>query len=75
MNRPMNQSKRLIAWNATDVASVPTHRRHPQRVTITLNWAVHQHLLERSGYEGRSFSNLAAHLLELSCGLNGRSGS
>ena len=40
-------------------------KRRPQRVTITLPWGTHERLLERSGYEGRSLSNLCAHLLEL----------
>ena len=38
--------------------------RHPQRISITLSWQLHQQLIERSGWEGRSLSNLAAHLLE-----------
>lgn len=52
--------------NAT-ASVVPTYARHPQRISITLNWQVHQQLLERSDHEGRSLSNLAAHLLEVSC--------
>ena len=44
-----------------------TMRRTPQRITITINWALYQQLLDRSEYEGRSLSNLAAHLLETSC--------
>ena len=44
----------------------PMHRT-PQRITITLSWALHQRLLQRSDYEGRSLSNLAAHLLENAC--------
>lgn len=51
--------------NSTTTASViPTYARHPQRITITLNWQLHQQLIQRSGWEGRSLSNLAAHLLE-----------
>jgi hypothetical protein len=42
-------------------------QRAPQRITITLNWALHQRLLDRSDYEGRSLSNLAAYLLEAAC--------
>jgi hypothetical protein len=30
-----------------------------------MNWQTHQRLLKRSGYEGRSISNLCAHLLEM----------
>jgi hypothetical protein len=33
-------------------------------VTTTLNWALHQQLQERADFEGRSLSNLIAHLLE-----------
>jgi hypothetical protein len=40
-------------------------RRKPQRMTITVSWAVLDKLQRRSDAEGRSLSNLAAHLLEL----------
>ena len=49
----------------TTASVVPTYARHPQRISITVNWNIHQYLLERSGSEGRSLSNLVAHLLEL----------
>ena len=39
-------------------------RRKPQRITITVSWAVLDRLQRRSDAEGRSLSNLAAHLLE-----------
>lgn len=45
-------------------ADLPAYKRSPQRITITVNWRLHQKLLDRSGLEGRSLSNLAAHLLE-----------
>jgi hypothetical protein len=45
---------------------VPPSRRSPQRITITITWATHQRLIQRSDDEGRSLSNLAAHLLETS---------
>ena len=35
-----------------------------KRITITLPFAILDRLIERSGYEGRSISNLAAFLLE-----------
>lgn len=57
----------LNSTHATTASVVPTYARHPQRISITLNWQLHQSLLERSDHEGRSLSNLAAHLLELSC--------
>jgi len=40
-------------------------RRKPQRMTITVSWSVLDKLQRRSDAEGRSLSNLAAHLLEL----------
>lgn len=30
-----------------------------------MNWQTHQRLLKRSGCEGRSISNLCAHILEM----------
>jgi hypothetical protein len=39
-------------------------KRRPVRLTATVSWSVHQALQERSIYEGRSVSNLIAHLLE-----------
>jgi hypothetical protein len=39
-------------------------RRKPQRVTATLSWGLHQLLQNRADEEGRSLSNLIAHLLE-----------
>jgi hypothetical protein len=39
-------------------------RRKPTRITTTLNWSLHQRLQQRADYEGRSLSNLVAHLLE-----------
>lgn len=53
---------------ATQQPELSRMQRTPQRVSITLNWQLHQRLLERSDQEGRSLSNLAAHLLELAMG-------
>ncbi len=39
-------------------------QRQPQRISVTLNFGVHQALLKRSEEEGRSMSNLCAFLLE-----------
>jgi hypothetical protein len=52
--------------NATASASALL-QRHPQRICITVSWALHQRLMATSDFEGRSLSNLAAHLLEVSC--------
>jgi len=50
-------------------ASAPAARmqmlqRRPQRVTSTLPWHLVQRLQTRADHEGRSLSNLVAHLLE-----------
>ena len=39
-------------------------RRKPMRLTATVPWHVVQTLQQRADYEGRSLSNLVAHLLE-----------
>jgi len=39
-------------------------RRSPKRVCATLPWALHCQLRDRADIEGRSLSNLVAHLLE-----------
>ena len=59
--RTMDRFNRTTGSQATPV---PPSRRNPQRITITINWQTHQSLLNRSDWEGRSLSNLAAHLLE-----------
>jgi hypothetical protein len=42
-------------------------RRHPQRISTTVNWGLHQRLQDQADRDGRSLSNLVAHLLELAC--------
>ena len=39
-------------------------KRRPQRLTITVPYGVAESLSDRSNFEGRSISNLAACLLE-----------
>ena len=39
-------------------------QRSPRRLSVTIPYALHQRLSERSDQEGRSISNLAAYLLE-----------
>jgi hypothetical protein len=56
----------MAAFAAVSAAEVA--KRKPIRVTLTMSWATHQRLLERSGYEGRSMSNLCAHILEVGAG-------
>ena len=53
---------------ATRQPELSRMQRSPQRVSITISWHLHQRMLERSDFEGRSFSNLAAHLLEQAMG-------
>lgn len=60
----MTQLNRTVTATASASQQL---QRYPQRITITLNWALYQRLLYRSDYEGRSLSNLSAHLLELAC--------
>ncbi len=42
-------------------------RRYPQRISTTVNWGLHQRLQDQADRDGRSLSNLVAHLLELGC--------
>ena len=46
-------------------------RRRPTRVTTTLSWDLHQRLQARADLEGRSLSNLTAHLLEVAMSAHG----
>ena len=46
-------------------------RRRPTRVTTTLSWDLHQRLQARADLEGRSLSNLTAHLLEVAMSVHG----
>jgi len=39
-------------------------RRRPQRISATVPWGLYQRLQGRADLEGRSLSNLVAHLLE-----------
>ncbi len=39
--------------------------RKPQRMTITVPWALYERMLKQSDVQGRSLSNLACHWLEL----------
>jgi hypothetical protein len=39
-------------------------RRKPSRISATLPWHLVHRLEERAAYEGRSLSNLIAHILE-----------
>jgi hypothetical protein len=43
---------------------VAVAKRRPQRITITVPFALHQRLIDQADNQGRSTSNLAAVLLE-----------
>jgi len=40
-------------------------KRSPARITITISYALHQRLLNTALQQGRSMSNLCAHVLEV----------
>ena len=52
------------APNGASTRPVDLLRRRPQRITFTAPWALQQRLQQRADEEGRSLSNLIAHLLE-----------
>lgn len=57
----------FMSLQGSDGSNEKTHLfRKPQRITITLPYAVYQALVDWSDFEGRSLSNLAATLLEKS---------
>lgn len=61
---PMSSSSQPHVGTGSAVSPAELLRRKPQRVTATMSWHLHQRLQERADYEGRSLSNLVAHLLE-----------
>ena len=50
--------------SATLQSAATLLQRKPQRVTATMPWTLHNKLQTRADEEGRSLSNLIAHLLE-----------
>ena len=50
-----------LARLATDP---PTYQRKPHRISITVSWGLYKKLQTQCDAEGRSLSNLAAHILE-----------
>ena len=49
---------------AAAVPALELARRKPSRISATLPWHLVHRLEERAAYEGRSLSNLIAHILE-----------
>ena len=45
-------------------SAIDSHFRAPKRLSVTLPHATYEQLVQKSGWEGRSISNLAAFLLE-----------
>lgn len=46
------------------IGAMDNHFRTPKRLSVTLPQATYEQLVQKSGWEGRSISNLAAYLLE-----------
>ena len=49
---------------ASSIGGLDIHLRTPKRLSVTLPQATYEQLVQKSGWEGRSISNLAAFLLE-----------
>ena len=61
----ISQSSQPLRGSDAAVSAQQRMMRHPQRISATLNWQLHQRFQDRADLEGRSLSNLIAHLLEL----------
>ncbi len=48
------------------MTSTPFAQRSGRRVTLTIHYALHEHLIQSSMEQGRSLSNLCAYLIERS---------
>jgi hypothetical protein len=53
---------------AAAVSASELMRRHPQRISATIPWGLHQRLQDQADLDGRSLSNLISHLLEVATG-------
>ncbi len=51
--------------------AIEAHFRTPKRLSVTVPNATYEQLVQQSGWEGRSISNLAAFLLENALKPNG----
>jgi len=63
--RPSSQAGQVPVAAALSATAADLAKRRPQRVTITVPWSTLDRLVQRSGSEGRSLSNLCAQLLEM----------
>ncbi len=50
--------------SANTSSALEFHLRTPKRLSVTLPHTTYEHLVQKSSWEGRSISNLAAFLLE-----------
>ena len=60
---PLGKGKTMTA-TSTRATGLQLVQRAPQRISITIPYAMYHALIERSDYERRPISNLAAFLLE-----------
>ena len=56
----------MLSSSKSSLEPVAGPFRAPRRISITIPYAVYAHLISVSDEQGRSLSNYAAHLLELS---------
>jgi macrodomain Ter protein organizer (MatP/YcbG family) len=56
-----------LVGNRSAVPAAEQMRRKPQRLSVTVSWALWQRLQKQADWEGRSLSNYAAHILENGC--------
>jgi hypothetical protein len=59
-------SQMVMHYGTTEMnhSAIDAHFRAPKRLSVTLPHATYEQLVQKSGWEGRSISNLAAFLLE-----------
>lgn len=61
----MNRSYTFQSKQSQPASGISVMQRSSQRLTTTVSWVVCQRLQQRADEEGRSVSNLMAHLLEI----------
>ncbi len=61
----MTSFSQPLRGSAPAVSAQQRIMRHPVRISATIPWGLHQRLQDQADIDGRSLSNLIAHLLEL----------
>ena len=61
----MNRSYSFQPQQQLPTARISVMQRSSKRLTTTIPWAINERLQKRADDEGRSLSNLVAHLLEI----------